>query len=420
MSAPVSRASLVGALLKKEAIAYSRDTLYLTLTLASLVMVVALYWVMPSSVDDSFTLVVSPSIATMAQQSEEQFRAMGATDEQIAALGQADLSGQDGVNVVEFENESDLVAVVSGESQAWVTESGQLVIQPTGSDTDAPEGATEVGATIGISFPEAFFAKAALAASGAPGAVAPQVTVYADADVPAEYRNAMESFVRELAFQMAGTQLPVELPSQDDIILGTDRSGDQFTMREKLVPILAIMILMMETFSMSSLISIEVLQRTVSAILVTPVKVLDFLVAKTVFGTGMALVQGVVVLALVGAFTGQNWAVLLLILLIGSMMFTGVAMIVGAAGKDFIGQLFYAMMMTVPLLIPAFAVIIPGSTAAWVQVLPTYPLINSLVNATLYEQTFAELLPSIGLAAAWLVAIFGTGWAVLSRKVRSL
>jgi ABC-2 type transport system permease protein len=163
-----------------------------------------------------------------------------------------------------------------------------------------------------------------------------------------------------------------------------------------------------------------VLQRTVTAVLVTPARVVDFLTAKTIFGTGLALSQGVIVLALVGAFTAQNWWLLLITMLIGAMMFTGVAMVVGSAGKDFLGQLFYAMLFTVPLIIPAFSVLFPGSAAAWVKAMPTFPVLDALVNITIYEAVWSEVWRSFALGAAWVVVLFGAGLLVLKRKVESL
>ena len=252
---------------------------------------------------------------------------------------------------------------------------------------------------------------------GEPGVA---VTVYSDAGVPPEIRGAMTSFVRELSYQFAGRELPVGMPAEDEIVLGEDRAGDQVTLRERMRPLLLFMILLMETFSMASLVSTEVVQRTVTAVLVTPARVSDFLAAKAVFGTVLSLGQALVVLALIGGVTAQNWSLLLTTLLIGALMFTGVALFVGSAGRDFMGQLFLAMLVTIPLLIPAVAVLLPGSAAPWVQVIPTYPVIDVLVGATVYGATWADSAGSLGVAAAWLVVLFGAGWITLKRKVESL
>jgi len=415
MSRTVSRGEILGALLKKELIAYSRDKLYLFLTLLTLVFVVGLFWVIPDSVEESITLGVAPPVQTLVDEGIETLRALGATDEQLAELREADLAeGEEGFSVVEFESAEQMAAVIEGTLQAWRTDEGELVLRDREAGEDRPADAERVPVDIGIAFPPSFIGDVATGAEGV------SVTVYSDAAVPEEIQGAMTSFVREMAYEFAGRELPVEMPDEETIVLGTDRAGEQVSMREKLIPMLAFMMLLIETFAMASLISVEVLQRTVTAVLVTPARVIDFLTAKSIFGTGLALSQGLIVLALIGAFTAQNWWLLLITMLLGAMMFTGVAMIVGAAGKDFMGQLFYAMLFTVPLLIPAFSVLFPGSAAAWVRVLPTFPLLDALVNITIYEAVWADVWRSFALGAAWLVVLFGAGLVILKRKVESL
>ncbi|MHB1476716.1 MAG: ABC transporter permease, partial [Coriobacteriia bacterium] len=170
----------------------------------------------------------------------------------------------------------------------------------------------------------------------------------------------------------------------------------------------------------ASLVSTEVLQRTVTAVLVTPAKVGDFLAAKTIFGTVMSLSQALIMLALIGGITAQNWSLMLVVLFMGAIMFTGVALFVGAAGKDFIGQLFYSMLFLIPLLVPTFSVMFPGSAAAWVRAIPTYPIIDVLVRATSYGATWSDSWTSLAYAALWLVVLYGAGLVALKRKVESL
>ena len=160
-------------------------------------------------------------------------------------------------------------------------------------------------AAIGIAFPDDFITDVIQRESGV------AVTVYTDAGVPAEVRGAMTSFVRELANQLAGRELVVGLPAEDEIVLGVDRAGDQVTLRERMRPLLLFMVLLMESFAMASLVSTEVLQRTVTAVLVTPARVSDVLTAKAVFGTLLSLGQALIVLAFIGGVTAQNWSLLL-------------------------------------------------------------------------------------------------------------
>ncbi|MHB1135270.1 MAG: ABC transporter permease [Coriobacteriia bacterium] len=415
MSRPISRPAIIRALLKKELKAYSRDTVYLLLTLLVLVVVPFVFRILPDSVNETITLAVSPPVTTMVGDAKDALAELGATDEQLAELDEADLtSGEEGLVLVEFEDEKQMSGVIEGTIEAWKTDAGEFVFRAEDAETDKPEDAERVNIDIGIAFPERFIADVATGQDGL------TVTVYSDAGVPDEVKGAMRSFVREAAYQLAGRELPIELPAEETIVLGEDRAGTQVTMQEKMRPLLLFMILMMETFSMASLVSTEVLQRTVTAVLVTPAKVGDFLAAKTIFGTVMSFSQALIMLALIGGITAQNWSLMLVVLFMGAIMFTGVALFVGAAGKDFIGQLFYSMLFLIPLLVPTFSVMFPGSAAAWVRAIPTYPIIDVLVRATSYGATWSDSWTSLAYAALWLVVLYGAGLVALKRKVESL
>jgi len=415
MSGQVSRPAIVGALLKKELRAYSRDTIWLLLTLLALVAIPIAFLFLPDSVDESLTLGVAPPIGTMVGDARETFREMGATDEQLAQLDEVDFSEeQEGLLLVEFETEEDLQRVVAGELEAWRAESGELVLRDREAGDEKPDDAEEVNVGIGIAFPADFIPTVAAGQQGV------AVTVYSYADVPTEIQGAIESFVREAGYQLAGQELPVTIPDEEFVILGEDRAGDQVSLQDKFRPLVIFMVLLMETFSMASLVSTEVLQRTVTAVLVTPARLGDFLFAKTVFGTFMSLGQALFVLLIIGGLTAQNWSLVLTILLMGSIMFTGIALFVGASGKDFMGQLFYTMLLTVPLLIPTFSVLFPGTAAGWVRVLPTYPIIDTLYAAMTYGTTWAESARELAYAAVWLLLLYGAGLFTLRRKVASL
>jgi len=387
MKPAVSRLDIIGALLKKELIAYSRNRLYLFLTLLTLVLVIVMFWVMPDTVDETITLAVSPPVETILAEGREALLAMGASEEQLAALTEANLAeAQEGVALLEFETEAALVEAIEAQGDV----------------------------SIGIAFPETFVRDVAMGADGV------SVTIYSAAAIPDELQRAVKSFVREAAYQIAGNPLPITLPAAETIVLGEDRVGEQLSIRDKIVPMLAFMMLLMEAFSMASLISVEMLRRTVTAVLVTPARIADVLIAKATFSTGLAFAQVTIVLGLVGAFTAENWWLLMMAIVIGAMTFTGVAMIAGAGGKDFLGQMFYTMMLTVPLIIPTFSVLFPGTAALWIKVIPTYPVLSALVDITVYQAGWADVWGSLALGTGWAAVLFLAGWFVLSRKVRSL
>ena len=415
MSRPISRPAIIRALLKKELTAYSRDLVFLGLTLVVLIAAPFLFHALPDSVDESITLAVYPSVPEMIGDAREALAEMGATEEQLAELDDIDLAaGEEGLALIEFESEERLRGVIEGSLELWRTESGEMVYRDKEAGDKKPEDAERVEPDIGVAFPSDFIAGVAAGKDDL------TVTVYSQAGIGEEIQTAMKSFVREAAYQIAGRELPVGMPDEDTIVLGDDRMGDQVTMQERMRPLLLFMVLLMETFSMASLVSTEVLQRTVTAVLVTPAKVGDFLAAKTIFGTLMSLSQALIILVFIGGVTSANWSLILTVLVMGAIMFTGIALFVGAAGKDFMGQLFYAMLFTIPLLIPAISVMFPGSAAPWVKALPSYPIIKVLVDTTAYGGTWGDAWGSLAYAALWLVALYFAGLFALKRKVETL
>lgn len=396
MSTPVSRAAIVAAIVKKDFREFSRDRLYLFLSVLGLVAYIAIFWLVPSTVDETIT--------------------MGVYQRDLSGLVDLFEAGADdgrGLALVEFASAEDMEKVIGGDLEYWRVDAGGFVVRDERAGEAEPEGGTRVEVAIGIAFPDDFLAATARGETS-------RVTVYSDVDVPREVQGAMEAFVREIAYSVAGDELPVEVPAQDTVILGEDRAGDQVSLRERMRPMLAFFALMIETFALASLIAAEVSARTISAILVTPARLSDVLVAKTIYGTLLAVSQALILLVGVGAFTTANWLLLLVAALLGSVMFTGVALVVGSAGKDFIGTLFYGLLFLVPLMIPGIAVLFPGTAAAWVKILPSYGLIRTLSGATAYGEGFGDVAGPIALSVGWVAVLYAAGLFTLRRKVESL
>ncbi len=414
MKKTVSNRGLLLAILKKDIRVYSRNMIYLFLTVLSLTFFVAIFWLVPDTVDEDITFAISPPLDELLSEGRETLQAQGVPPQLLEEFDEIDAAfEEEGLALVEFEDEVQLKKAVSGELEVYRTDQGQFITHDPGSDQKAPDNTTRVNLDIGMSFPLSFFSDAVLGEK-------PVVTVYADAAVPEEIRGAMQGFIREMAYQLAGHELPVELPAEEMIILGQDRMGDQISMRDRMRPLIAFFILMMETFALASLISNEILQRTVTALMVTPMRAWHFLLAKTIFGTILAMGQAVIVLAFVGAFTAANWPLLLVIVLLGSLLFTAVAMLVGSAGKDFIGQLMFSFLFLIPLMIPSFAVLFPGSVAAWVRMLPSYPIVRLLFDVTIHEALWSDSVEYLAYAGLWTLVLYGVGLFVLKRKVNAL
>jgi len=245
------------------------------------------------------------------------------------------------------------------------------------------------------------------------------VTVYVDSSVPSELRTAMSAMVREITYQLAGVGLPVTQPSQELIVLGEDRAGDQVSVQETMRPLLALFVLLVESIALAGLVAVEIQARTAKALVATPATIGDLLAAKGATGTLLAFGQAALLLLLTGSFAYEP--VLLLVAVgIGSVMMAGVGMIAGSSGRDFMTTLFTSIFFILPLAIPAFAALFPGTASPWVQVLPTYGLVETLVGVTTYGLSWSGALVYLAIAAAWCVALFGAGWFLLKRRVEAL
>jgi len=413
MRTTASTKTILAAILKKDLKAYARNKVYVFMTVLSLFFFALFFYIIPDTVDETITLAVSPPLKTLVEEGKEALRRLGLPSGQLDQLDPGDLEGEEGLKLVGLETREQLQQVVEGRQELYRLPDGSLFLRDLEAGEKKPRDGKRIRLDIGISFPRNFIADTALNRKST-------VTVYSRAVVPQEIRHAMQSFVRELAYQIAGKELPVEFPDEESIILGRDRMGDQPSLRDKMRPMLAFFMLMVETFAMAALISMEVLQRTVTALMVTPMRVWHFLAAKTIFGTGLAFSQGMLILALVGSFTPANWSLLMATIFIGAVLFTSVAMVIGAAGKDFFDQLMYSMLFIIPLMIPVFTVLFPGTAAAWVRFIPSYPIIHLIVGTTIYDAGWQESLAELAYALAWVAVLYGAGLYVLKRKVEAI
>lgn len=356
-------AHVVTAIVAKDLRLFVRDRFYAFVSLLGLVAYVVLFWVLPATVEETVPIGIH----------------LPGGGELVEAGLEA--STEQGLAVVVFESASAL--------EDAVAEGGDVVA--------------------GLDFPEGFLAATARGEQTT-------ARVLLAGETPVQLRDALTGMVRELAFALAGREPPVTLPDVEEMVLGVDRAGSPLSLREQLRPLLLLLVLMVEMFALASLVATEIAQRTVTAILATPARVRDLLTAKTLLGTALAFGQAVT-LALVTATLAQRPGLLLLALLLGSVLVTGFGLMAGAIGQDFIAIVFWSFVFFVPLAIPAFAMLFPGTPAPWVQALPTYGLAHTLVRVTAYGDGWAQVWPYLLMLTAWCAAAFLVGAATLGRRV---
>lgn len=358
-----TRGGVIAAFVAKDLRIHARDRFYVVVTIVGVLFFVGIFWLLPDDVDETLHLGVHLD---------------------GAPAGMFDLLGDEGVEVEVFATPEALEAAV---------DAGDPVVA-------------------GLDLPADLLQQVAAGEE-------PQVRVLLRSDAPEQLRPALSSMVRELAFLLAGEPPPVTAPDLDEVVLGVDRAGDQLSMRDLMRPLFVVMALFVEMFALASLVAGEIQLRTITAVLATPTRITDVLAAKTVIGTLLAFAQAAIIVVATGAAL-RGPLLITVTLLLGGVLVTGIGLIAGCLGKDFVEVVFWSFLAALPLLIPAFGAMLPGSVATWIQVLPGHGLVQVLVGTTAYGEGWAEAWPYLGLLVIWGVVLFAIGAWLLRRRAARL
>ncbi len=236
-------------------------------------------------------------------------------------------------------------------------------------------------------------------------------------------RRAAESAVREFCYATSVIQsggnplnsLPVRFTGFQQILPDTNR----MPLKERLKPILFVVILLIESLALAGLISVEIEKRTVSALLITSTTTNDFLTAKILTGILLAFVQAFLFLGITGSFS-LGFFPLFLITMLGAWMVSSIGMISGAAGKDFMGTLLLGVAFFVPLLIPSFALLFRDISGGLLRLIPSYGLTMSAVELLSNKSGIESIIQFLPELVLWNCILSLTGLYVLRRKVESL
>jgi ABC-2 type transport system permease protein len=348
---------LLYTLVMKDVVLYFKNRFFAFITVVGLVMYIAIFYLLPASVDETIILGWHGPLP------------MEAALDELAA---------EGLVVNRYDSIDTLRQAVLGGDEM-----------------------------VGIALPEDF-------ARQLRAGERPQVAIYYKSDLPDEYRDAYTLMMTELGYSFAGMELPIEV---DEIVLGPDMVGQQVPPRERMLPLLAVFILMMETWSLASLIGIELDTGTLRAMLVTPLTIGGLFVSKGVTGVLMAFIQ---VLILVGVTGGlQNETLLILFaLLLGALMVTGISFLIGSVARDMMSVMAWGMLVLIVMAIPAFNLLLPGLTTGWIRVIPSYYLIDTMHRVMNFGMGWSEAAGNLLALLAFAVVSFGVGVMVLWRKLR--
>lgn len=350
-------ANLISAIVVKDLSLYFRNRFFAFITVLGLVFYAIIYYLMPATVDETVTIgVYAPAIPPAF---------LGALAEEGVVLQTA------------VTEDALLQAMEDGEYNIGVVVSDDLLTRLAAQEQD-------------------------------------DIILYFTPDFPQELHEAYAVLFQELAYNMAGRPLTLNVRQE---ILGTDMAGRQIALRDQLIPMLVVAILLIETMGLAALISSEIEGQTIQALLVTPLTIPGLFTGKGIMGIGLAFTQ-VTVLMLVTRSLDQGPLLLLFTLLLGAMLVTGLGFLIASVARDLMGVMSWSMLAIITLTLPAFTAIVPGLVSDWVKLIPSYYIVDTLYRVMNFGAGWADVATNLLALFAFALLFFALGILALWRKFR--
>jgi ABC-2 type transport system permease protein len=346
---------MIRAMVQKDIKLFFRNQFFAFITAFALVIYIALYFLLPSTVDESLPFAVYIE------------GPMGAMVDGISG---------DGLELTTFDTEEALIeAVESGDYPAGLALSPAVLSavmrgEPT---------------TLNIYY--------------APGT---------EPELRDAINTVLESRINTLTASRAGVNMVTE-------IIGP-QTDSPIPMRDLMLPMLLMLIFAIEIMGLATLIVEEIEHGTARAVLTTPLGTREFFTSKAIMGIGLAFVQVFVIVAVTGAIATSP-ALIVVALLVGCLLITGIGFLIASVARDMMGVMAWGMLALVILSLPSVTIMFPMIGAGWMEYIPSYYLVDTLHRVLNFGASWADvatnLLILLVIGAAALVA----GSAMLRRRL---
>jgi ABC-2 type transport system permease protein len=346
---------VIKALVAKDFALFFRNRFYAYISVIGIVFYLIIYFVMPSSVDENLKmgLYVPVPVPVFELIQEEE-----------------------GLDIVLFESEESLKEAVT-------------------------DGVYQAGIALPADIMEKF-------ASGEK----PRIILYFSADALDEVKNAVETMVKELAYLQTKQVLAIDISAE---VLGQDMLGEQIPIRDRMRILLVIMLIMFEMMGLASLISEEVEQGTIRALLVTPMSARELFTAKLIMGASLAFTQGILFMAIVGGLNNQP-LITIITLLLGSTLFTGTGFLIASLARDMLSSMGWGIIALLIYSIPSFGIMFPGIITDWAKAIPSYYLADTIHQASNFNAGWGDNWANILILLGFNIVIIWGGIIALRRR----
>lgn len=354
-------ARILGAVILKDLTLYFRNRFFAFITILGLVAYIVIYLLLPSGVDENLTLAVyAPTIP----------------DAFVSFLS------SNNVKIAKLESDEALQkAVINSEHVAGIVLTEDVI-------------------------------------SGIVRGDATTVTVYFASDAPQEIVSAIRTVLRlafnQLSYRLSGNPLKLELHEE---IVGPDMTGQQLAARNRLLPLLAVMMLVLEMMGLGSLIAEEVTSGTLRALLITPLNVAGLFTGKAVVGILLAFVQATILMLLTGNLRYEP-LLILTTLLLSSLVVTGIAFLIASASRGMMSVMAWSMLVIIIMMIPSYGVVFPGTVTSWAKAVPSYYMFDTIHQVVNFGASWGAVSNNLLALLVMGIVFMAAGVFVMERKLR--
>jgi ABC-2 type transport system permease protein len=240
----------------------------------------------------------------------------------------------------------------------------------------------------------------------------PELVLYFNSEQPESVRTSIEYFV-QLAFEYVA--VGTAQPDIEAEILGEDMAGQHIPLREQSIPLYLMMALVMEMWTLSTLIVEESAAGTLRAVLVTPASPSDIIAAKGIVGISYSIGVAFVILVLTWSLRG-NLPVLFLGVLLGAVLAVSMGLFSGSLTEDITGSFIYTGVPLLVLILPGLLVLIPDVTVSAVRVIPTYYLVDAFNQVLNHGAGLSDVWKDFLVIVVFDIIFFFLGVFALRRR----
>ncbi len=241
------------------------------------------------------------------------------------------------------------------------------------------------------------------------------IKLFFSSDFPEEIKETYIIIMKEFSSALGGMALNIDTTPE---ILGVDRAGAQIPPRDRMRPLMALIMLMLETMGLAMLITEERVRHTLGALIVTPMRIGDFFIGKGISGVGLAFIQATAIVAVTGGLRVNPLLILFVLIAYANIVSQGERSVtqIQTELKSFYGLVMILLEVMVALVAP---VIVAMSIQAERQrksmdlimtapVSPKYFLVGKILSG--YRYVLMLLFLSLPITAA-AVVLGGATWS---------